>query len=74
MMKNPLRAARDFYNEKYKRDQLTQTELARRAGVSRETVIQLEKGTTMPRVDLAIKLRRILKVRSVETLFVVPME
>lgn len=73
-MKNPLKEARGFYNEKYERDQLTQAELARRAGVSRETIVQLEKGTTMPRVDLAIKLRRILKVRSVETLFVVPME
>ncbi len=72
-MKNPLREAREFYNEKYQHDRLTQSELARRVGVSRETIVQLEKGETMPRVDLAIKLRRALKVRSVESLFIVPL-
>jgi putative transcriptional regulator len=73
-MKNPLRAAREFYNQKYEHDQLTQSELARRVGVSRETIIQLEKGKTMPRVDLAIKLRRALRVRSVESLFIVSLK
>lgn len=73
-MKNFLREARLAYNEKYPDDQLTQTELARRAGVSRETIVQLEKGKTVPRVNTAIRFKRILKMRSVEALFVEPIK
>lgn len=73
-MINYLKKARENYNEKYNNDQLTQAELARRARVSRETIVQLEKGSTVPRVDLAIRLKRVLKLRSVEALFIVPTE
>lgn len=72
-MKNALKEAREFYNQKHI-NKLTQSGLARLVGVSRETIVQIEKGRIMPRVDLAIKLRRALKLRSVESLFIVPME
>ncbi|MCR4325917.1 MAG: helix-turn-helix transcriptional regulator [Patescibacteria group bacterium] len=40
---------------------LTQEELAERAGVSRQTIIAIEKGNYTPSVSLAIKLARIFK-------------
>ena len=73
-MKNRLREAREHYNKRHPNYPLTQAELARRAGVARETVVQLEKGATVPKVDLAIRLKRILNVRSVEVLFIEPRE
>lgn len=47
---------------------LTQEELADKAGVTRQTVIALEKGNYTPSVALALKLAKIFKC-SVEDLF-----
>ncbi len=47
---------------------LTQEELAEKAGVSRQTVIAIEKGNYTPSVLLALKLARIFKV-PVEDIF-----
>lgn len=47
---------------------LTQEELAERVGVSRQTIIAIEKGNYAPSVVLALKLAKILKT-TVETLF-----
>lgn len=47
---------------------LTQEELAQKAGVSRQTIIAIEKGNYAPSVALALKLARVLKA-SVEELF-----
>ncbi len=41
---------------------LTQEELAGQAGVSRQTVIAIEKGNYTPSVLLALKIARIFKV------------
>ena len=41
------------------RDGLTQVELARRAGVRRETIVFLEKGKYNPSLQLAWKIARI---------------
>lgn len=41
---------------------LTQEELAEKAGVSRQTVIAIEKGNYTPSVLLALKIARIFKV------------
>jgi putative transcriptional regulator len=47
---------------------LTQAELAERAGVTRKSVNAIEAGRMVPSVLLALKLARVLGV-SVETLF-----
>jgi putative transcriptional regulator len=47
---------------------LTQEELAEAVGVTRQTVIALEKGNYTPSVALALKLAKVFKA-SVEDLF-----
>lgn len=42
---------------------LTQEELAAKAGVSRQTIIAIERGNYTPSVLLALKIARIFKVR-----------
>ncbi len=61
-MTNELRKYR-FLN-----GQLTQEEVASRVGVSRQTIIAIERGKYNPSVLLALKLARLLNT-SVETLF-----
>ncbi len=47
---------------------LTQEELAEKTGVSRQTVIAIEKGNYTPSVELALKLAKVFKV-PVEDIF-----
>ena len=47
---------------------LTQQELANRVGVTRQTILSIEKGKYTPSVALALRLAEIFGV-SVETLF-----
>lgn len=47
---------------------LTQQELADRVGVTRQTVLSIEKGKYTPSVALALQLAEVLETR-VETLF-----
>jgi len=61
-MKNRLRELRLL------KGQLTQEELARRVGVSRQTIFAIEKGNYHPSVKLALKLARELDTR-VEEIF-----
>src|SRR3984957_9807261 len=49
------------------------TELARRAGVSRQTIYAIESGDFIPNTSVALQLARVLEV-SVEDLFSVPAE
>ena len=71
-MDNLLRKAREFYNDKNPNDELTQAELGRRVGVTRQTIQKIEGGKIKPNVFLAIQLARTLKVRRVDSIFVVP--
>ncbi|MCW1887942.1 MAG: helix-turn-helix transcriptional regulator [Candidatus Moranbacteria bacterium] len=47
---------------------MTQEELASRVGVTRQTIIALEKGNYVPSVLLALKIARVFKVE-VEKVF-----
>jgi putative transcriptional regulator len=60
-VKNKVRLYRAMTN-------LTQEELAKKLGVSRQTIISIEKESSDPSLQLAMKMARLFKVR-VEDLF-----
>ena len=62
MISNSLKT----YREK---NDMTQEQLASSAGVSRQTIIAMEKGNYEPSLGLALKLGKIFKV-TVEDIFV----
>ncbi len=49
-------------------DELTQQNLAERVGVTRQTIIAIEKGVFNPSIKLALKLSKVLNVK-LEDLF-----
>ena len=55
-LKNTIRRFRFNHGE------MTQEELARRAGVTRQTIIALEAGKYVPSVELAFKIARAFDV------------
>ena len=61
-MKNTLKVLRDKHG-------LTQDELAEHVGVSRQTIISLEKGKYDPSIKLAFKLSQTLGT-SIENIFI----
>ena len=63
----------NLVNEKRTAAKLTQEELAQRVGVTRQTVIAIEKGNYTPSVLLAMKLAAVFSV-SVEALFTITYE
>ena len=68
---NNLKAAREFYNERNPNKTITQAEVARRLGISRQAYRKYESGDSTPNVYSGIRLARILKTK-VDALFVVP--
>ena len=61
MMRNRLREFRARYR-------MTQEDLARRVGVTRQTIIAIENGKYLPSLRLAFKLAKVFEVR-IEDLF-----
>ncbi len=61
-MKNRLKVYRAMYN-------LTQEELAKKLGVSRQTIIAIEKGKYDPSLKLAFKIARLFGVK-IEDIFI----
>ena len=61
-MKNALKMLRDKHG-------LTQDELAERVGVSRQTIISLERGKYDPSIKLAFKLSQTLDT-AIEKIFI----
>jgi putative transcriptional regulator len=51
--------------------EMTQEELARRIGVTRQTIVAIEKGNYNPSVGLALRIARVFGV-SVEDVFHLP--
>ena len=58
----------NFVQKFRRKKKLTQEKLANRAGVTRQTIITMEKGNYTPSVALALKLAKIFRIR-VEELF-----
>lgn len=61
-MKNKIRYFRFLQNE------MTQQQLAQKVGVTRQTIIAIEKGSFNPSVKLALKIAKVFSL-SVEELF-----
>lgn len=61
MITNTIREVRE-------KQSLTQADLAEMVGVSRQTIISLEKGSYNPSLELAFKISKVLKA-SVDDLF-----
>lgn len=64
---------RNNINEYRTKHKLTQEELAQKVGVTRQTIIAIERGNYTPSVLLALKLAETFSV-SVETLFSISYE
>lgn len=60
-------------NEHRMRTGLTQEELAQKVGVTRQTIIAIERGNYTPSVLLSLKLAKVFSV-SVESLFSIAYE
>ena len=58
---------------RFMRDEMSQAELAAAAGVSRQTIVAVEKGNYNPSVELALRLARVLAA-TVEELFLLEEE
>ncbi len=56
-----------------KRKKITQEELARAVGVTRQTIIAIEKGKYLPSLTLALKIAKFLGLK-VEDIFVLKEE
>lgn len=50
-------------------DELTQQNLAERVGVTRQTIIAIEKGVFNPSIKLALKLSKVLNVKLEDMFF-----
>ena len=57
--------------QRFLNGEMTQEELARRVGVTRQTIIAIEKGKYNPSVALAIRIARVFELR-VEEVFSLP--
>ncbi|RMG83118.1 MAG: transcriptional regulator [Bacteroidetes bacterium] len=68
ILKNNLRRLR------FEKGQMTQQELAEALGVSRQTIISIEKGKYMPSILLAMKMARYFGKTVEEIFFIDPNE
>jgi DNA-binding XRE family transcriptional regulator len=67
---NRLKELRVYYNKENPNDEITQAEMARRLGMTRQGYAKIESGRTTPDVFTGIKIARIFKQR-VDAVFVV---
>jgi putative transcriptional regulator len=64
----PMAVKNHLKRLRFEANGMTQQELAERVGVTRQTIISIEKGKYRPSVELALLLARVFSV-SVEQLF-----
>ncbi len=63
MLKNRIKVFRAMHD-------LTQEDLARRVGVSRQTINSIEKGKYVPSVLIALKIARVFNVNLEEIFYI----
>ena len=54
---------------RFDHDEMTQEDLAKKAGCTRQTIIALEQGKYVPSIELAFKIARVFKV-TLEEVFI----
>lgn len=62
MGSKPTRVTNAIRALRFERDEMTQAELARRVGVTRQTVIAIEQGRYSPSLEVAFQIARALGV------------
>ena len=67
-MTNTRRIRNRIRRLRFDNDEMTQEELANRAGCTRQTIIALEQGKYVPSIDLAFRIAEVFGV-SVEEVF-----
>lgn len=61
-MKQPTRVTNAIRSLRFTHGEMTQAELADRIGVTRQTVIAIEKGRYSPSLEMAFQIARVFKV------------
>ncbi|MFD9720839.1 helix-turn-helix transcriptional regulator [Streptomyces sp. NPDC059076] len=61
-MVKPTRITNSIRSLRFARDEMTQAELADRIGVTRQTVIAIEKGRYSPSLEMAFQIARVFAV------------
>jgi len=61
-MVRPTRVTNDIRSLRFANDEMTQAELADRIGVTRQTVIAIERGRYSPSLEMAFKIARVFRV------------
>lgn len=61
-MVKPTKVTNSIRSLRFARDEMTQAELARRIGVTRQTVIAIEKGRYSPSLEMAFRIAQELNV------------
>lgn len=62
-MKNKIKEIR-------KDKQLTQEDISRKTGISLKQIQNIENNKSTPKIDIAIKIKKILKVKNLEDIFI----
>lgn len=55
---------------RFDRQEMTQQQLAQQAGVTRQTIVAIEKGDYSPSLELAFRIAQVFNVRLEEVFFV----
>ncbi|MFD7078734.1 helix-turn-helix transcriptional regulator [Streptomyces sp. NPDC059918] len=61
-MVKPTRVTNTIRAQRFAHDEMTQAELARRIGVSRQTVIAIEQGRYSPSLEMAFQIAQVFGV------------
>ncbi|MFE3582364.1 helix-turn-helix transcriptional regulator [Streptomyces vinaceus] len=61
-MVKPTRVTNTIRAQRFAQDEMTQAELARRIGVSRQTVIAIEQGRYSPSLEMAFQIAQVFGV------------
>jgi putative transcriptional regulator len=71
MVKPPTRVTNEIRALRFAHGEMTQAELARRIGVTRQTVIAIEQGRYSPSLEMAFQIARVFQV-PLESVFQYP--